>query len=866
MCNGPSPLCISPKTDINSPEADTQQEKNRLFLAIDALFKIWHTFDCVLIMNLLYSAFLFLLTSTVAFAQTGRILGTLTDSTTHKPVPYATVALLGPADNVIAGVATSDSGTFVLDKIAFGAYRLVVSFVGYQTRRIDAVTLSADKPTVELGNVPIAASAKTLAEVTVKAVKPMVEDKGDRLVYNAEQDISNAGGTAVDVMRKVPMLTVDLDGNLKMRGSSNIKVLVNGKPSSMMARNLAEALKQMPANTIKSVEVISSPGAKYDAEGSAGVINIITKKALKGSNGSVNATAGNFNSSMGVKWGVKGEKLGFSVAADGYTFRNLGWSESVRTALDPESRQPLSVLFTRSDRDNKGAGGYGDLSLDYDLDTTNRITLSANVWGGNFPMNSTLQNRLTVGNTVVQDFTRDVRFRNPYGNGEVNLGWTKTFNKPNDNASPAEFSLLTQYSRMPDNYFYDITQRNRGSESPTYLERSTNFSRNNEYTIQTDYSLPMTHKGRRDTLTYKLEVGAKGIMRRIGSEFAVDQSLTGLPADYQLDPSRSNDFAYTQRVAAGYVSMRVESKKKWNLMGGLRYEHTGIDGDFITTKSQFTSQYGNVVPSLTIAKTWGKRTYKASYTQRISRPLVWYLNPFVNASDSKNLQTGNPYLAPELTHATELAYSTFNDKGMSFNLTAYWRQTNNSIEWLQTVGADGVALTRPQNIGRNASYGLNTNLTLQPTKELNLSVGLDLTYLSLVSVALQQRNAGWVGSLNSNASYKLPKDVTLQVNGNVGSGGVALQGNYGGYYWYSLAAKKEFMTKKADLTLALNNPFNRGVYQTGDQNASTFTADMRSFWVSRSVRLTFAYRFGQMSSGGKQSKKIQNNDSKGGGR
>lgn len=817
-------------------------------------------------MKLLYTVFLFVLTNSLSFAQTGRITGTLTDSASRKPVSYATVALLGTDGKLLTGVATNDSGTFVLDKLALGTYKLSLSFIGYQTKVVDNVSLTQSAPTVNLGQVAMTIGANTLAEVTVTAVKPMVEDKGDRLVYNAEQDIANAGGTAIDVMRKVPMLTVDLDGNLKMRGSSNIKVLVNGKPSSIMARNLAEALKQMPANTIKSVEVISSPGAKYDAEGSAGVINIITKKALKGSNGSVNATAGNMNSSLGVKWGVKGEKLSLSLSANGYTYRNIGWSESTRTALDPESHQPLSVLFTRSDRNNQGAGGYGEMSLDYDPDSTNRINFSANVWGGSYPMNSTLQNRLTVGNAVVQDFIRDVRFRNPYGNGEFNLGWTKTFNKPGSSAAPAEFSLLTQYSRMPDNYFYDITQRNRGSETPTYLERSTNLSRNNEYTVQADYSLPFTHKGSHDTLTYKLEAGAKAIERRIGSEYAIDQSLTGNVADYQFDPTRSSDFAYIQRVAAGYVSFRMESKKKWNLTSGLRYEHTGIDGDFITTKTQFTNQYGNLVPSLTLAKTWGKHTYKASYTQRISRPMVWYLNPYVNYSDPKNLQSGNPYLAPELTHATELAYSTFNDKGMSFNATAYWRQTNNSIEWLQTVDANGVALTRPQNIGRNASYGTNANLTLQPTKAFNISSGLDIQYIDLVSMATQQRNAGWVWSLNGNASYKLPKDLTLQANASYGSGWIALQGTFSGYYWYSLAAKKELMKKKADLTLAVNNPFSQGIYQYGTQSAPTFTSDQRSFWVNRSFRLTFAYRFGQMSSGGKQSKKVQNDDSKGGGR
>jgi outer membrane receptor protein involved in Fe transport len=812
-------------------------------------------------MRFFYAAFCLIFSTHLTLAQTGRIAGTLLDSTTAKPVPFVTVALLNAEGKLLTGVAATDSGTFILDKLAMGTYRLTMSFVGYQTKTIDKLTLTAEQPTLKLGQVRMATGANTLNEVTVTGIKPMVEDKGDRLVYNAEQDITNAGGTAIDVMRKVPMLTVDLDGNLKMRGSSNIKVLINGKPSSIMARNLAEALKQMPANTIKSVEVITSPGAKYDAEGSAGVVNIITKKALKGQNGSVNATAGNFNSSVGVKWSAKGEKLGFSTSLNGWSNRNVSWNETTRTALDAATNQPESVLFTRNERDNTGYGGYGELSLDYDPDTTNRINFSANAWGGNFPNNNTLLTQLTVGKAIVQNFTRDVQFRNPYGNTEFNLGWTKSFRQPGK-----EFSILTQYSRMPDNYYYDLTQRNRGSEVPTYLERSVNMSRNNEYTAQTDYVLPFEHKGRRDTLSYKLELGAKGIMRQIGSEFKIDQSLTGNPADYQFDPTRSNDFAYTQRVAAGYVSMRLESKKHWNLTGGLRYEYTGIDGDFITTQTRFTTNYGNVIPSLTVAKSFGKHTYKVSYTQRISRPLIWFLNPYINYSDPKNLQQGNPLLAPELTHATELSYNTYNDKGMSFNVSAYWRQTNNSIEWLQTVGDDGVSLNRPENIGRNASYGLNSNLTMQPSKELNFSLGLDLTYLDLVSVALRQSNAGVVWSTNGNASYKLPKDWTLQVNGNYGSGWVGLQFNAGGYYWYSLAAKKELMKKRADLTFAANNPFNQGVHQRSEGFAPTFVSESRFFWISRSVRLTFAYRFGQMSSGGKQSKKISNDDSKGGGR
>ncbi|MCX6214505.1 TonB-dependent receptor [Spirosoma sp.] len=798
----------------------------------------------------------------MAFTQTnpGRISGTLTDSTTANSVPFATVALQIPDGTLIKGVTTDEKGNFSIEQVALGTYKVVVSFVGYRTRTIDKIVITAEKPAVTLAPIPLALDSRSLKQVDVVGQKALVEDKGDRLVYNAERDASNTGGTAADVLRKVPMLTVDLDGNLKMRGSGNIKVLVNGKPSSIMARNLADALKQMPANNIKSVEVITSPGAKYDAEGSAGVINIITKKAVQGTNGTVNATAGNLNRSLGGNLNIKGKKLGFAVSLNGYQYRNIGENTSTRTSLS--DGVPTSILRQSTYRDNTGTGGYGEMSLDYDPDTTNRINFSANAWGGNFPMNSTLNSRLTdAQGLVLQEYHRDIQFRNPYGNTEFNLGWTKSFKKPGQ-----EFSLLTQYARMPDNYYYTIRQNNMGSEVPTYLERSTNLSRNNEYTFQADYTHPFTARTKRDTLNFKLEAGAKAIQRSIGSEFVIEQATTGLDADYMVDPSRSNDFMYDQRVVSGYTSLKVDTKRKWNLTAGARLEHTTISGDFISTKTAFNSQYQNLIPSFTLAKTLrDKHTFKVSYTQRISRPLIWYLNPFRNSSDPNNIQTGNPFLNPELTHATELSYSTFGKEGSSFNAALFWRQTNNAIEWLSTVNPQGVALTTPQNIGRNASYGANMNLTLQPSKQLNATISTDLTYVDLTSLALNQRTNGWVWSVSPNVSYKLPKDLTIQANGYVGSGWISLQSRNSGWYYYGLSAKKELMDKKMTLTLNVNNPFNRSVRITGDQFAPSFTAQNTSMFVNRSVRLTLSYKFGQMSSGGKQSKKIRNDDSKGGG-
>lgn len=796
----------------------------------------------------------------------GRITGTLADSTTTKAVPFATVALQTPDSKLISGATTDDKGTFTIENVAVGTYKLVISFVGYRTKTIDKLQITADKPKLDLGQISVAADTKNLAEVAVVGQKALVEDKGDRLVYNAEKDVSNTGGTAADVLRKVPMLTVDLDGNLKMRGSGNIKVLVNGKPSSIMARNLADALKQMPANIIKSVEVITSPGAKYDAEGSAGVINIITKKAVQGTNGTVNLTGGNLNRSLGANLNVKGKKLGLAISLNGYQYRNIGETISNRTALS--DGQPINTLFQRTYRDNTGTGGYGEMSLDYDPDSTNRINFSANAWGGNFPQNSTLDSRLTTpAGAVLQSYHRDIDFRNPYGNTEFNLGWTKSFKKKEGASNGPELSVLTQYARMPDNYYYTTRQTDAGAEEPTYLERGKNLSRNNEYTFQTDYSHPFTKRTKRDTLNFKFEVGAKAILRGIGSEYLIEQATTGFERDYAIDPTRSNEFTYDQQVMSGYTSFKMDTKRKWNLTAGARLEHTSIQGDFVSTQSRFTNQYQNLIPSFTVAKTlWEKHTFKVSYTQRISRPLIWFLNPFKNYSDPKNVQTGNPYLNPELTHATELSYSTFGKNGASFNAALFWRQTNNSIEWLSTVDAQGVALSAPQNIGRNASYGANTNLSLQPNKNFNISVNADLTYVNLTSVALNQQTSGWVWSTGPNASYKLPKDWTIQASGYVGSGWISLQSRNSGWYYYGLSAKKEMMDKKLTLTLNLNNPFNRSVRITGNQFAPSYVAQNTSAFVNRSVRLTLSYKFGQMSAGGKQSRKISNDDSKGGGR
>jgi outer membrane receptor protein involved in Fe transport len=807
-------------------------------------------------MKVLFTLLTLILWASMSLAQSvnpGKITGQLTDSITAKPVPFATVALLD-STKVITGTTSDNEGAFILPNLPLGSYTLSLSFIGYRSKTVP-VTLTAAHPILTLKAIQLTTESKLLDQVDVVGQKPLMEDKGDRLIYNAEKDISNAGGTAADVLRKVPTLSVDLNGNVQMRGNSNIKVLINGKPSAMMARNLADALRQMPANVIKSVEVITSPGARYDAEGSAGVINIITKKGLQGFNGSASVTAGNFNRGVGTNLTWKKKKIGLTLSANTYQYRNFWENNSTRTSL--VEGQATNILMQQSKADNVSTGGYGEMSFDYDPDSTSRINLAVNIWGGNFPNNSTLNNILTdPAGTILQAYRNDIRFRNPYGNGQLDLGYTKTFRKPQQ-----EFSVLTQFSRMPDNYFYDTDRYIAGEIA--YRQHSSNYSRNKEYTFQTDYTHPFTIKSRKDTTSLKLEMGAKAILRDIGSEYRVEESLDGR-SELVPDPAQSNDFDYFQRVYSGYTSLRIDTKRKWGLNIGARLEHTDIDGDFVTTQTKLSNQYNNLIPSITLSKGIKTHTLKFSYTQRIQRPQIWYLNPWLNASDPKNMYTGNPYLNPELSHATELSHGVSTKSGLSINTAFYWRLTDNAIEYLSKVDSAGISLSKPQNIAKRKAYGMNLNLAGQPNKNWNVNGGGDIRYVDLNSPGLNQRNTGFVWSINVNSTYKLSNNYSLQANGNFNSGWINLQGTNTGFYWYGFSAKKEFWDKKASLNLGVNNPFNRSVHQKGDRSAPTFTSETRSFFVNRSVRLTFEWRFGQMNmDGGKQSKKIRNDDASG---
>ncbi|WP_332368403.1 outer membrane beta-barrel protein [Spirosoma telluris] len=507
--------------------------------------------------------------------EKGQITGTLLDSTTRQLVPFATVALLSENGTILTGQTTTEAGNFTFAGLAIGTYGIQITYVGYQPRTLMGLVLTASQPSRALGSLLLRSESRQLNEVRVSTQKALIEEKSDRLVYNAGSDITNKGGTAVDVLRKAPMLTVDVSGNVQIRGSASIKVLLNGRPSGLLARNLSEALKMIPANTIQSVEVMTSPAARYDAEGAGGVINIITKKQLTGSNGSMDVTAGNYVQSLGGSYGVKREKFGLTFSGNTNAEREKSIIETTRTSL--VNGQPAGELFQRTNANNIHPGWFGDLSMEYAFDTLNRVNLSISSWGGAWPTSNTGYYRFrNAENQVTQDYNQVVNQQNPFGNIEWNLGYTRTFHKPKQ-----ELSVLGQYSYTFDNSHYASDQFSLTNQ-PLYRETSTNRSHNPQWTGQVDYVHPFSRNGQQ-----LFEVGAKLVRRDVRSLYEVHTSQPEDITFLSLSVDRSNTFTYDQQVAAGYASLKLANRTFWTLQLGARLENTTMSGQFVHTISPF---------------------------------------------------------------------------------------------------------------------------------------------------------------------------------------------------------------------------------------------------------------------------------------
>ncbi|SHI72627.1 Outer membrane receptor proteins, mostly Fe transport [Hymenobacter daecheongensis DSM 21074] len=794
---------------------------------------------------------------------TGRLTGTVLDAATKKPVEFATVALL-PATGTtpLDGTVCDEKGRFVLKGLAPGTYRVQLSFVGY-TGRTETVTVG--EGSTDLGTVALTSAVQKLGEVTVTGERDVVETKPDRIVYNAEKDLTNAGGTAADVLRKVPLLSVDPEGNVQLRGTSNVLVLINNKPSGIVAGSVADAMKQIPADQIKTVEVITSPSAKYDAEGSGGIINITLKKNnLQGTNGSLGLAGGTRSSNANAALNYRQGKVGLTSSASGFAYYSPNRNDLERYLKNADGTERLTLL-QRGEGNSLGGGGFGRLGLDYDPAQYHSLTLA--VQGSMFRNSGDNQlfNESTPTPAFSNRFTRDSERSFHTQSYDVSGSYTRTFAQKR-----REWNVLGQHTRNRNNQDFSLDQYpGEGvAANPNYREQSLNLSRNLETTLQTDYVHPLSE-------TTTLETGAKAIMRRVSSDYTVQTDPTG-QSSLQTNKPRSNNFSYDQDVLAAYGSYGFSLNKKVSGKAGARVEQTRIDGSFKQGSDQGVQQdYTTLLPNLSLSYQPGNpkmpgQSLRAAYSQRIQRPQIFYLNPFVNATDSLNITYGNPQLEPERTHNVELSYTTF-IKGSVLTISTYARRTGSAIEPFRFVDTVRVA-GRPdrlvqnqtfRNIGRNATYGMSVFGSVKPVPKWDVSGTLNVYYVSLKSPSLGLSNSGMIASLNINSGYKFDKGLSLQFNGGLNSPRVQLQGRQAAWTFYSVGLRKSLLKDKADLTLNADNFLQATRNLSATLDTDQFRQESNNYIYMRGVRLAFNYRFGKVSAQPQKRRRgIQNDDVK----
>jgi len=779
------------------------------------------------------------------FTITGRVV----DSVHRKPLAYATLTLSGNDGNAVASGYSREDGTFSIKWTAEGNYVLDVTSVGFVPLAVK-IRLAAGHRDLRLADLLLAVAPAGLEEITVTGRKRIIDQRPGMLIYNAENDLTNNGGTATDVLRKAPALTVDAQGNVSIRGNSNLKILINGKYSGQIARSPADALNMLPADMIKSVEIITTPSAKYDAEGAAGIINIITKKSrTKNIDGTLELVASNMEQAFNPRISLTNNRWNFSLHGHLHHLRSKQHSLLQRTQM--ENGQPSLHLTQTTDKDNYAPHGSQDFNATYQADSLTEISFGINTWFGRWPDNRTIATSLsTPTGTVTERYTQATRERNGYFGNDFSAGITRKLKKPG-----REISILLQFSPSKSRTPYQMSQED-DDHHPRYQEQNDNNTLNREWTAQADYLQPLSKNGR---LT--LETGAKMILRRVGNDYSVLSS--GPQYDVLVrDSARSDYFRYHQHVWAAYAMLKANLKKNWYAEAGLRFEQTDIAGAFLHQGLDFTKHFSNFIPTATLSRKIDEdQTVSLSYTQRLTRPYIWDLNPNADASDPKNIVTGNPQLRPETATQAELTYGINRSTAFFANMSLFFKHTSDAIVDFTQTDASGVSVTSKQNLAANKTYGLNVSSSVTLSPRWGLNGNLNLNYLDFDSKALQILQEGWAADININTTVRLPRRYSLQAFGDFNTRQVTLQGFESSHYYYSIAAKKELRHPRMVLTLSTVNPFSKYVLQTTEVSAPAFIDNIQNRYYRRTIKLTLSWDFGN-SQRFREGKKVRNDDVK----
>jgi len=783
------------------------------------------------------------------------VKGIVLDSLTNTTLPYATVSVSTAEKPTVylKRLASGVKGDFELTLNKAGNYLLSFESVG-MNKLVKNFSITSNQTKFDLGKINMVSSDQKLAGVTVVANKPLVKVDLDKISYDTKSDPESQSTNVLEMLKKVPMVTVDGEDNIQVKGSANFKVYINGKPSNMTATNPSQVLKSMPASSIKSIEVITEPGAKYEAEGVGGIINIVTEKAMAGYTGNVQAgvdSRGGYNG--GFYFSTKTGKLGLTANLNYNNRSDPGRTSTVyRESVSGIGGKYLNQGIAS---DNRYHFFYGNLEASYEIDSLNLISLTV---GGHNGGNHSKVNGISVSSDELRDtlnaFSQYTDSKGTWGGEELSLDYQRSFKKPD--------KLLT-FSYKLGNTPNNTDNYSKATGIVNYPDTEQKIKSNasgNEHTFQVDYTEPFNK-------IHVMELGAKYILRLNNSDNLYQNYDDATNAWVDTPGRNTNDMKHTQHILGVYGSYTLKLEK-FSIKGGLRYEHTNSIVDFSQNPTlDFKVPFDNVVPSVSASyKLTQTSNLRLSYNQRISRPGIWYLNPFYDDTNPLAISQGNPDLKPEVDNSFSLNYGNFSPK-VNFNANLYTSFTNNSIEDVSKLLASGATYTTYENIGSVNNTGLYIYGSWQMNKIVKWNCNSSVNYSKYkTNDGSGLENHGMRYTFSGGAQFTLPSDFKLNLNGGYYSSGVSLQGTNPSFHYSSLSFGRDFFAKKLNVTMRIQDPFESTKKMKFTTQASTYYQQTDMVVKGRYFGFTASYRFGEMKAQIKKVERgISNDDVKGGG-
>ncbi|HAO08416.1 MAG TPA: TonB-dependent receptor [Chryseobacterium sp.] len=687
---------------------------------------------------------------------------------------------------------------------------------------------------------------KTIQEVVINGKKPIVENKVDKIIYNVANDITSQNGSAIEVLRKVPQVTVDADGNIELQGNPNVRFLINGKPSGVFGNSLADALASIPASQIKSIEAVTTPGARFDAQGTGGIINIIlNENKVKGINGLINTSAGTRFETGSLNLNFRNNHFSLNAFFSGNAqLKSRTPSSQNRISRDSSSQTQTRLLQNALSYFERHGYRTG-LGFDWSINKTN--TLSGSISYNDFANKSV---GLINQEQYITDFFNSteqssIGYRNSYSRSSVNsidgnISYRKTFLKEGKELTA---DYVMSYGSPKSNYLQ--TQNLAGSLSPYDGISGSNPGTDVSHNISLDYAQPI-----KDNLT--LEMGTKAIFQHIINNTDVN-ILNTSSGQYESDLNQSYHLKYDIGIYAAYLSSSLKLFNWLDVRTGVRYEYTTVKIDYHNTN---IPSYSLLVPSFILSHKFDSaETIKLAYTRRVERPEYSELNPFLNFSDPHNITTGNPALKPEIGDNMELGYSKNYEKGANVSITLTEKINSQDLKQITTFyptfnvnGTDytNVSVTLRENIGKEFNSGgmLSGSVSFFNSK-LNLRGNMMVFHRFIVSDYFGNVDMGIRYRLNLNFTYQFPKDFIVEIFGNYNSPAKNIQGKNPQSITYNIAARKQFWNKKASIGITTTNPFNQYIKQATTVKTYDYSSYSVRYLPLRSFGVSFSYKFGK---------------------